>query len=144
MAGVDTGFDPQEFRNAVHFAMRMGSPNTVQEKATFRWMKAQTFNPQDPSRHPYAWTEAVVTDTTPPDVVLDEVAVLYHPARTTAGTDTGTFVPIKAEMTMLDVDYAKIAGADAVLLGGSIWNVVAITQQALFSVDVFNLYCERQ
>lgn len=144
MAGANTGFNPAEFRDAIHFAMTMGSPNATQEKATFRWLKAQTFDPQDPARRPYRWDEPVVSDTTPPDVTLDEVAVEYHPSRSTAGTDVGTFVPLKADLTMLDVDYALVAGADAVLIGGSTWRVVAVTQQALFSVDVFTLYCERQ
>ncbi len=144
MAGSDTGFDAAEFRDAIHFAMTMGSPNATQEKATFRWLKAQTFDPQDPARRPYHWNDTAETDTTPADVTLDAVAVEYHPSRSTAGTDVGTFVPLKADLTMLDTDYALIAGADMVLIGGSTWRVAAITQQALFSVDVFTLYCERQ
>lgn len=144
MAGSDTGFVAAEFREAIRFAMRMGSPNAVQEKATFRWLKSQTFDPQDPARRPYRWNDPVVSDTTPADVTLDEVAVEYHPSRTQSGTDVGTFVPLKADMTLLDEEYALIAGADAVLLGGSTWRVIAVTQQAMFSVDVFTLYCERQ
>lgn len=144
MAGSDTGFVAAEFREAIRFAMLMGSPNAIQEKATFRWNKAHTFDPQDPARRPYHWNEAVVTDTTPPDVVLDHVAIEYHPSRTNAGTDVGSFVPLKADMTLLDQDFALVAGADQVIVGGNTWLVVAITMQALFSVDVHTLYCERQ
>lgn len=144
MAGSDTGFVAAEFREAIRFAMLMGSPNTTSLKATFRWHKAQTFDPQDPARRPYHWNETVVTDTTHPDVVLDNVAVEYHPSRTNTGTVVGSFVPLKADMTILDLDYALIDGADMVLLGDSTWTVVAMTMQALFDVDVYTLYCERQ
>ncbi len=144
MAGADAGFVAAEFREAIRFAMVMGSPNATQAKATFRWHKAQSFNPQDPAQRPYRWNEAVVTDTTHADVVLDNVAIEYHPSRTNSGTDVGSFVPLKADMTLLDEDYALIAGADLILVGGNTWTVVAMTMQALFSVDVHTLYCERQ
>jgi len=137
-------FDPKTFRDAIHFAMVMGSPNQTAAKATFRWVKSQTFKPEDPSRHPYRWNEAVVTDTSRPPVTIDEVAVEYHQARTTSGTDVGDFAPLKAQMTLLDVDYAKVVGADTVDLGGNTWEILVITQEALFSVDVYSLYVERR
>lgn len=144
MAGTDLGFDAAAFRTAIHFAMVMGSPNVTAEKATFKWTRKQTFNPQDPAKRPYHWNETVLTDVTHADVVLDEVAISYRTARSESSTDVGSFDPLKATITMLDVDYAKVVGADAVHYGTSNWDIVAITQEALFGVDVFNLILERQ
>jgi hypothetical protein len=144
MAGSDTGFDATEFRDAIHFAMLMGSPNQIADKATFKWTKVQTFNPQDPAHHPYRWNETVLTDTTHADVTLDEVAVEYRAARTESGTDVGTFNALKAVMTMLDEDYVLVEGATEVTLGPATWNIITITQEALFGVDVYSLHVERQ
>lgn len=144
MAGTDTGFDAAEFRTAIRFAMNMGSPNVTLEKTTFRWSKVQTFNPQDPAHRPYRWSESVVTDTTPADVVMSNVAVEISPARTAASSDVGSFVPLRAELTMLDLDYALVRGADVVLMKGDSWQVTAVTTQALFSVDVYTIYATRE
>lgn len=143
MAGTDVGFDADEFRVAVRFAMNMGSPNTTSEKATFRWTKAQTFASQDPARRPYRWASAPVTDTTHPDVILDNVAMEVSAARTADSYDVGSFVPLRGELTVLDLDYALVKGADEVLLKGDAWAITAVTASALFSVDVYTLFILR-
>lgn len=144
MAGADLGFDPAAFRDAIHFAMLMGSPNQTADKATFKWERVQTFDPQDSLKRPYHWNESVQSETTHADVTLDEVAIEYRAARSEAGTSVGVFDPLKAVMTMLDVDYARIKGASVVNLGPANWHIVAVTQEALFGVDVYNLIIERQ
>lgn len=143
MAGTDARFDAASFRSAIRFAMTMGSPGTTEEKATFRWGKAQTFNPQDPVAKPYHWNEPVVTDTTRPDVVLDHVAVEFSTNRTQSGTAVGEFVPLRATLTLLDEEHALVEGADMVLLGGHVYGISMTTVVALFSVDVYQMYCER-
>lgn len=143
MAGTDSRFDPVAFRDAIHFAMSMGSPTTTAEKATFRWSKAQTFNPQDPTNRPYRWDEAVVTDTTTADVVLDNVAVEFSTVRAESGTGVGDFVPLRAVVTVLDTEHADIEGANLVLLGGNTYNISVTTVVALFGVDVYQIHCER-
>lgn len=143
MAGTDAGFDAGAFRTAIRFAMNMGSPNLTAEKATFRWTRQQTFNPQDPAHRPYNWTQTPATDTTPADVVLDEVAVEFATNRAGGGTAVGEFVPLRATVTLLDEEYAQVEGADMVLLGGHTYAISMTTVVALFSVDVYQMFCER-
>lgn len=143
MAGATSQFDANAFRTAVRFAMTMGSPTQTSEKATFRWGRQQTFAPQDPTHKPYHWNEAVVSDTTHADVVLDNVAVEFATNRTQAGTAVGEFIPLRATVTLLDEEHALVEGADLVLLGGNVYSVSVTTVVALFSVDVYQMYCER-
>lgn len=144
MAGTNAAFDPAAFRDAIHLAMQMGSPTQTAAQATFRWNKAQTFNPQDPAHRPYRWDETVVADTTPAPVVLQNVAAEYSGSASSTGTGVGSFTPLKVQLTILDTDYAAVAGADLVDLGGSTWEVIAVTNEALFSVDVYTIFCERR
>ncbi len=142
--GADVGFPADEFRSAITAAMVMGSPTTVLDKATFRWARDQDFAREDPGGRPYTWSAAVVDNETHPDVVKEQVAVEYTPARTLSGTPAGEFVPVRGKITMLDVDHAAVVGANLVLLHQDVWVIVAETQEALFSVDVFTLFIERQ
>lgn len=146
MAGDGSAFDfpAGEFRDAIHTAMRMGSPNLTVDKATFRWDKVRTYDPQDPAGEPYVWAEVPTEDLSRADVALDEVAVEYSAGRTIEGTAVGQFVPLRAELTLLDVDRALVVGANWVLLHAIPWGVAAETVSALFSVDVYTLYLERQ
>lgn len=123
--------------------MTMGSPNLTAEKATFRWSRAQTHNPQDPANRPYRWDQVPVTDTTPPDVVLDNVAVEFATNRAGGGTSVGEFVPLRATLTLLDEEYSQVEGADLVLLGGDPYGITMTTTVAMFSVDVYQMFCER-
>lgn len=143
MAGSNAGFDADGFRTAIRFAMTMGSPTRTQEKATFRWTPQQTFNPQDPARRPYRWDQEPVTDTTPADIVLDNVAVEFATNRASGSTSVGDFVPLRATVTLLDDEYDQVAGADMVLLGGDAYIVSMTTVVALFSVNVYQMFCER-
>lgn len=146
--GTELGFPADEFRDAIRTAMQMGSPNAATDKATFRWEPSVTVTPRSPSGRPYDWTAAPTADLTHEDVTLDEVAVEYAPARQLAGTAPGTFVPLRAELTVLDEEYAQVRGANLVLLHGveapTVWLIVAETETALFSVDVYTLHLERQ
>lgn len=148
-SGAALGFDAAEFRDAIHLAMRMGSPGKVLDKATFRWDKVRTYVPGSPSGDPYVWSAVAATDLSQPDVVLDEVAVEYSAGRTIEGTNVGQFVPLRAELTLLDVDHARVLDDDGllanwVLLHEVVWGVAAETVGALFDVDVHTLYLERQ
>jgi hypothetical protein len=141
--GAALGFPAGEFRDAIHTAMRMGSPNATLDKATFRWDPQRTYARHSPASQPYIWAAVPVTDLTHDDVVLDEVAVEYTPARRMEGTAVGEFVPMRAEATLLDVDYAAVTGANWVLLHGIPWAITAATVGGLFDVDVWTLFLER-
>lgn len=142
--GTDLGFSAAEFRTAIRATMVMGSPTATLDKATFRWDKARTYAPQDPSEEPYAWAQTPVTDLSQPDVVVDEVAAEYTAARRQEGTTLGDFVPMRGQVTILDVDHARVEGANFVLLHGVPWAITAETVVALFSVNVYTLYLERR
>lgn len=142
--GADLGFPAAEFRDAIRSAMVMGSPNRTLDKATFRWDKVRRYDPQSPAGEPYDWASVAAEDLSRADVVVDEVAVEYSAGRTIEATTVGQFVPLRAEITMLDVDRELVVGANWVLLHGIPWGVAAETVTALFSVDVYTLYVERQ
>lgn len=132
------------FRTNIRAVMRIGSPNVIADKATFRWDKVRTYAPQDPLQKPYDWAQVPTADLSHPDVVVDEVAVEYAAGRTIEGTAVGTFVPLRAELTIFDVDHALVAGANWVLIHGDPWGIVAETVNALADVDVYTMYLERQ
>lgn len=142
--GTELGFDAAEFRSVIRATMVMGSPNRALDKATFRWDKVRHYDPQSPAGEPYDWSSVAEGDLSQDDVVVDEVAVEYAAGRTIEGTTVGQFVPLRAELTMLDVDWDLVVGANWVLLHGLPWGVAAETVTALFSVDVYTLYLERQ
>lgn len=142
--GAALGFDPAEFRSAIQGAMVMGSPTDVIDKATFRWDDARTYAPQDPAQEPYDWAAVAVTDLSRADVVLDRVAVEYTAARRLEGTSLGEFVPMRAQLTVLDVDHAAVAGANLVLLHLIPWAITAETLVAIFGVNVYTLFLERR
>lgn len=142
--GAALGFSAGAFRDAIHTAMRMGSPNVTLDKATFRWDPTRLYARHSPAARPYVWADVAVSDLSQPDVVLDEVAIEYSARHTVEGTSIGQFVPLRAEATLLDVDHDRVAGANWVLLHEVSWGVVAETVGALFGVDVYTLYLERQ
>lgn len=146
MAGSEIeayGFVPDDFRAGITLAMRMASPNQTADKATFRWDKARTFEPQDPQGEPYHWSEVPTTDLTHPDVVIDEVAVEYVGTADAEGTSVGVFLPRRAIVTILDTQRALIEGANWVLLHQVPWGITEETVQGLGAVDVYTLTLER-
>lgn len=141
--GAALGFFAGEFREAIQAAMVMGSPNQVRDKATFRWDPVRVYARQSPAHRPYRWADVALSDLSQPDVVVDEVAIEYTAARRADGTVVGQFEAMRATATLLDDDYAAIAGANWVLLHEVPWAVTATTVGALFDVDVWTLYLER-
>jgi hypothetical protein len=139
-------FDAAEFRDAIQFAMRMGSPNAVEDKVTFRWSEQKTYAVQDPDHKPYDWTEPPATDVTHPPVVLDEVAVVLTEPRIggVAGTPVGQFDQVRAKITILDADFERIDGKtnppDIVVIDGDEYEIRFISSTALFDVDIFEIH----
>lgn len=142
-SGTSLGFDADLFRNGIYTAMVMGTPGQQPERAIFKWTRSQTFNPQDPQRHPYDWNQSVVTDDTPDPVTLDKVAVEFN-STTPRDTAVGGFLNIGAKLTLLDIEYDLVRGADVVTLGGDDFDIRDINVVALFDVDVYEIFCERR
>lgn len=154
MAGTDAGFNSQEFREAITFAMNMGLPQDPSERATFHFRATRTY-----------WT----TDATPVEVVNPRVdqngnpidpnirVVRDHPTPVqipvavefgTAGVDerpVGSFKPTKATITVLDEYWPQVKNAIEVELGGDRY-VISFRHPpvGLFDVTIYTIECFAQ
>jgi len=144
MAGTDPNFSAAEFRDAIRFAMKMGSPGAEEDKATFRWNPSRTFSTADPAGQPYDWTSVPASDSTPPDVVTDLVAVEFTGRPQASGiTSMGTFDPSGVTLTILDEDYEDVKTANEVLLGGNTYVIrFHAPPTGLFDATVHTIYAE--
>jgi hypothetical protein len=143
MAGTDAGFNAAEFRDAVRFAMNMGKPEASNERATFRWKEHKSYEVSDPRGKPYDWGQTAEIVASHPDVEVP-VAVEFFPG-TNTGTAAGVFQAAKAEITILDEEYALVEGADFVILDGNTYvkNFVG-PPVGLFGVTVYTIYVTAQ
>lgn len=143
MAGSDPRFNEAQFRDAIKFAMKMGTPEDTEKRATFRWTTVKTYATQDPSGRPYSWS-SVPTATVAHDDVQIDCAVEFIP-RPSGGRDTplGSFDVSRAVITILDVDYAEIAGADEVLIDGNTYDIQFEGKpDGLFGVTIHTIYAD--
>lgn len=143
MAGSDPRFSAARFREAIHFAMQMGAPQTVSERVTFRWSTDRTFSTADPAGRPYSWDDSPTTTTTHPDVQID--CVVEFAARPAGSRDTpiGQFDTSRATITVLDDDIAAISGADTAIINGDDYEIQFMgPAQGLFEVTIYQIYAE--
>lgn len=144
MAGSDPRFNAALFRQNIHFAMTMGLPTAVEDRATFQWDTARTFQRPDSGGKPLDWTSTPTSETVYPDVQIP-VAVEYRNALE-EGTVVGEFDKTKATLTVLDVDYAQLIVGDVmanrVLLGQDSYSIKYVVPIALFDVGVYQIYAE--
>lgn len=142
MAGSDPSFRADEFRAAIREAMRMGAPNHQARRCTFRWSPQRTWAQADDGGRPYHWGTPPSSETTRPDVVLNEVAVELG-GGSEHGTGAGVLDVARATLTILDEDWDRVEGADTVLLGGNTYTVTFVEPpQGLFDVDVYTVHLE--
>jgi len=145
------GFNATNFRDAIKFAMKMGSPNIADNRATFRWDVERTFDIKDPSGNPYSWDKVPVSEVSYNDIQVD-VAVDFIARSTLSGlTPIGEFDTPRAVLTILDVDWALVLATntstprpnpDRVLLGGNTYNLDYVAPDiGLFDVNVYQVYC---
>ena len=140
MAGNNTGFDPAAFRTGIKFAMQMGAPNSVSDRVTFVWRPAKTFSKTDPAGNPYDWSASPTTTETHADVVVD-VAVTDLGRPTPEHTAVGAIDAQKISLTLLDVDYEQVVGAQEVRWGGKTFQIDYVMPPiALFSVDIHTIF----
>lgn len=141
MAGTNSGFSAIEFRDAIHFAMNMGMPNTTSERATFYWKTSRDFDKKDSAGLPFGLKSQPLS-TSETDPVQVPVAVEF--ARTnTGGVDgkaAGQFDTSRATITLLDEDYAKVFGADYMKIGGNRYEIDYVTSVGIFDVTVYQIY----
>lgn len=136
-----SAFSAAQFRDAIKFAMRMGMPNATEERLTFKWRRDETYQRQDPAGKPYNWKATPVTDNTPEPVLVDGAVEFSDRNSASSGTAMGRFDTPRATITLLDVDYALIEGADMVELGGATYQIDFVAPpMGLFDVTVYQIY----
>lgn len=140
--GFGSGFDAARFREAILATMTMGLPDSVDERATFRWPQVRTFERQDPARNPYSWDDVPEQELVRPDVRIP-VAVEFASSYGVVGETTiGSFDATRAIVTVLDSEFPKIEGASEVLLGGNTYVIdYWAPPQGLFDVTIYRAYC---
>jgi hypothetical protein len=138
--GFGSGFNADTFRTNIKNTMRMGSPQSVPERVTFRWRTKKNYaGKTDKKGKPFDLAAAA---TIPADAKADiqiDCAVEIED-RNPAGTPLGQFNTPKATITVLDEDYALIDGAHEVLIGENTYTINYTEPVGLFSVTVYTIH----
>lgn len=112
-----SAFDADKFRDAILFAMKMGVPEAVEQRVTFRWRDVKTFTASDPGGSPYSWTSTPLTESSTDDVQVT-CAVEFSSRTSTSGqTAFNNMNTSRAEITLLDTEYQQVKTADVILIG---------------------------
>lgn len=137
-----SSFNAARFRTAIRNTMTMGMPNATADKATFRWTTQHTYNPQDRLDDPYTFTQTATTTTTHADVIVPVAWEFSARPSASVQTTVGEFDVSRVVITILDVDYDLVRGADLIVMGGNTYTIEFVAPpMALFEVDVFQIYC---
>lgn len=146
MAGSDPGFNAAEFRDAIHFAMRMSAAPNPTQRLTFRWSTEHTYPIEDRAHKPYNWTEAPATTDTITDLQVD-CAFEFLPSSSEVATAIGVFRDVRVKITLLDSEYDAILAhgngrfPDLVVADDDTYEVKFIPPpQGLFEVAVWTVY----
>lgn len=143
MAGTDSRFNSDRFKEAIHFAMQMAAPTQSAEGVIFRWETAKTFTQADPAGRPYSWAQAPASTTAHADVQID--CVVEFAARPAGSRDTplGQFDTSRAIITVLDDDFPSIQGADLAIINGNTYEIQFVAPAiGLFDVTLYQLHLE--
>lgn len=108
MAGTDSRFSAAAFREAIHFAMNMGLPNSVSERATFVWDTEQTFDTADSSGKPFIWDDTPASETVFSDVQIPVGVEVLSKGGDTMDTRVGQFDVTRVRLVVLDEDYPSL------------------------------------
>ncbi len=144
-------FDPVAFRDAIKFAMKMGTPNPTPNRATFQWDVERSYDIEDPNGNPYSWEKTPTAEVAYTEIQVD-VAVEFISRSTMSGlSPVAEFDTPRAVLTVLDEDWALVLetntatprrSPDRVLLGTNTYNLDYIAPDiGLFDVNVYQIYC---
>lgn len=142
MAGINSGFDSQAFKDGIHFVMAMGAPPDADAQATFYFPSVLVYQSSEgtdsPGDIPLDPT-IPVTRTIVPSVKVP-CAVEYQDAEGIV-TDFGLNTPSKAVLTLLDEDYVRVKGCSYVTLNGEKF-IYRHTEfpSGLFDVGVYTMH----
>lgn len=139
--GFGENFDSTVFRNNIKNVMRMGAPNTIEERVTFRWPPVKTYAVKtDPMGRPYDLASQAETVVEKEDVQIDCAVEILD--RNPTGTPIGEFNNPRATITVLDTDYEEIAGSTIVLIGGNTYTVNYVEPVGLFDVTIYTIHTQ--
>lgn len=151
MAGTNPNFNAAEVRDALHFAMVMGSPNRQEDKATFYFKQTSVWKDEDDvvvldprldqDGNPFRSDLHLELEGREP-VTLDRVAVDFGMAKPEE-LEVGSFRPTRVEITILDEQWSEISDAVQVSLVNGDRYYISYEKPVigLFDIDVHELVC---
>jgi hypothetical protein len=145
MADADPRFNATKFRDAIHFAMKMGLPNASTEQIAFRWLERRTYDKQDTGGNPYDWTDTPVTDTVVADVYLQAAVEFQFVRSGVENNPVGQFESPNLVVTLLDTEYPYLFSngkrADQIVIDEAVYQINFIAPPiGLFDVTVYQVY----
>lgn len=135
-------FDADLFRDSIRQTMIMAKPNAVEERLTFVWTTKKEYETNSPSGKPYSYNQE-------PDSVIahdpvEAVCAVEFISRSAqgAGTPFGEVDAPRLILTLLDVDYELVEGADLVYMDGAEYKIDYVAPpMGLFTVTIYSVYC---
>lgn len=135
------GFNSAEVRDALKFAMKMGLPDAVEERITFMWRKQRDYQSKDPAGRPYNWRSQPTSDDTPDPVQIDAAIQFSDRMTNSSGTALGQFDAARIQVTVLDVDYELVRGANIIMANGATYTIDFVAPpEGLFDMTVYTIY----
>jgi hypothetical protein len=125
MAGTDARFDATAFRDGITFAMQMGTPPDPTIAAVFVFPEGAvvftkddvvvTNPPLDRDGYPF---DPEIKRTPAPGARVTVNCAIEMVKADQEEIPVGSFRPVKAIVTLLDVDYALVKGCKEIILNG--------------------------
>lgn len=123
--------------------MNMGAPEDSTKGVIFRWNTVTTHARMDPSGRPYRWDSTPTASVSNPDVIVDVAVEFSARPAGTRNTPEGQFDTSRAIITVLDVDYELIEGADLAIIDGDEYEILFEGPPVgLFETTIHTLICE--
>lgn len=146
-------FPEDEFRTAIRETMRMGMPESDDEKLKWWWEHARTWERESPAGHPYDLTAAAVTDTigNPTQDPGDDGLIVDYTLESNdlsaqvdeSNTALGLLNFNKVKVTLFDVDFVKVKDADYATIGTTRYLMQTTTPPyGLFGVTMHDVYLQ--
>jgi hypothetical protein len=132
-----------DFRGGIHLAMEMGAPPDAENQATFTFPSQLVYDSEegavDATGVPFD-AEIPVRNRPRPSVTGVPCAVEYFDERGQA-TNFGSIHATRVLVTLLDEDFRKVEGCNAVILGGDKYLFRRMEPPSgLFDVGLFQLW----
>jgi len=139
MAGTHPRFNADKFRDGIHLAMGMGTPNDPAMRATFHLPDPGVHADADADEQGEPWDFSDPLPSTPaaPATVQVPVAIASATGTVLAGTSLGAFNPDQHLLVLLDEDWDEVSDFDWVSIGGDRYDRVKVESRGLFDVDVW-------